>query len=302
MEARIMQNYIGEIAALSTALCWAVTATSFEHSAKKIGSMNLNLMRLLLGLLFLSTFTFLTRGFVLPTDASTSGWFWLLLSGFVGIVLGDLLLFEAFVRIGSRISMLIYASVPPLSGIMAYLFLHESMSMIQIFGMFVTLVGIASVILVSEKESGKVSFSHPVAGILLAFGGAFGQAAGYIIGKFGMSNYDPFSATQIRLIAGIIGFSILFTVRGHWPKFKAAFKRKDALASLTLGSFFGPFLGISLSLYAVQRINPGVASTLTSITPILLIPYAFFIKKEKVTLKELIGTLITLSGVAIMFI
>ena len=151
-----MQNYIGEIAALSTALCWAITATSFEHSAKKIGSMNLNLMRLLLGLVFLSTFTFLTRGFVLPTDASTSGWFWLLLSGFVGIVLGDLLLFEAFVRIGSRISMLIYASVPPLSGIMAYLFLNESMSVIQIFGMFVTLVGIASVILVSEKESGKV--------------------------------------------------------------------------------------------------------------------------------------------------
>ena len=57
-----------------------------------------------------------------------------------------------------------------------------------------------------------------------------------------------------------------------------------------------------MSLYAVQKINPGVASTLISITPIMLIPYAFFIKKEKVTAKEIIGTIIALTGVAIMFI
>lgn len=297
----VLGNYIGEIAALATALCWAVTATSFEDAGKKIGSMNLNLMRLLLGMVFLSIFTLVTRGYLFPTDASPSGWFWLLMSGFVGIVIGDLLLFEAFVRIGSRISMLIYASVPPLSGIMAYIFLGEAMTLLQIIGMMVTLTGIASVILVKNKDSKKMSFSHPVSGILLAFGGAFGQAAGYIIGKFGMADYDAFSSTQIRLIAGIIGFAILFTIRGHWPKFKSAFKRRDALVPLSLGSFFGPFLGISLSLYAVQRINPGVASTLTSITPILLIPYAYFFKKEHVYFKEIMGTLLALSGIAIMF-
>lgn len=296
-----ISNYTGEIAALATALCWAVTATSFENAGKKIGSMNLNLMRLLLGMIFLSTFTFVTRGYILPTDATASGWFWLMMSGFVGIVLGDLLLFEAFVRIGSRISMLIYASVPPLSGIMAYFFLGESMTWIQILGMLVTLVGIASVILVPVEGQKKMKLSHPLAGILLAFGGAFGQAAGYILGKFGMAEYDAFSSTQIRLIAGIIGFAVLFTFRGHWPKFKDAFKQKDAYLPLGLGSFFGPFLGISLSLFAVQRINPGVASTLTSITPVLLIPFAFFIKKETVRMREVIGTVVTLVGIGIMF-
>lgn len=297
-----LQNYFGEIAALATALCWAVTSTSFEHSAKKIGSMNLNLLRLLLGLVFLSVFTGVTRGYLFPTDATQSEWFWLLLSGLVGIVIGDLLLFEAFVLIGSRISMLIYASVPPLSGIMALIFLGEKMTLLQIIGMMITLSGIASVILITEKGSKKVSFAHPVMGILLAFGGAFGQAAGYIIGKFGMASYDPFAATQIRLVAGIVGFVVIFTLKGHWPKFKASFKRRDALLSLTIGSFFGPFLGISLSLYAVQKINPGVASTLISITPILLIPYAFFVKHEKVTVKEIMGTFITLAGVGVMFI
>jgi len=296
-----IQNYLGELAALSTALCWAITSTAFEHSAKKIGSLNLNLLRLLIGLVFLSLFTLITRGILFPVDATQTEWFWLFMSGLVGIVIGDLLLVEAFVMIGSRISMLIYSSVPPLSAIMAWLFLGETMTGMQLLGMFVTLAGIASVILVAEKGSKKMSFSQPIKGILFAFGGAFGQAAGYIIGKFGMADYDPFAATQIRLIAGIVGFAILFTLKGHWPKLMASFKRKDALASLTLGSFFGPFLGISLSLYAVQKINPGVASTLISITPILLVPYAYFFKKEKVTLKEIIGTIVVLAGVAIMF-
>lgn len=298
----MIQNYLGEIAALATAFCWAITSTSFEHSAKKIGSMNLNLTRLFIGLFFLSTYTWISRGYFLPFDADISAWSWLMLSGLVGIVIGDLLLFEAFVLVGSRISMLIYASVPPLSGLMAFLFLGEKMAAIQVIGMFLTLSGIALVILIADKENNKVAFSHPVKGVLFAFGGAFGQAAGYIIGKFGMANYDPFSSTQIRLIAGIIGFTILFTLKGHWSNYRASFKRKDALVSLTLGSFFGPFVGISLSLYAIQKINPGVASTLISITPIILIPYAYFVKKEKIALREIIGTLVALSGVAIMFI
>jgi len=296
------QNYIGEIAALLTALCWAITSTAFESSAKKIGSMNLNMIRLILGLFFLSVFNAITRGYLLPTDATLSGWFWLILSGFAGIVIGDLLLFEAFVRIGSRLSMLIFASVPPLSGIMALVFLGERMNAIQITGMAITLLGIASVLLVSDKTNKKLRFAHPVAGILLAFGGALGQAAGYIIGKFGMADYDPFAATQIRLIAGIVCFMIIFTIRGQWPNFIQSFKKTDAMISLTVGSFFGPFLGISLSLLAVQKINPGVAATLTSITPVLLIPYAFLIKKEKVTAKEIAGTIIALTGVGIMFI
>lgn len=296
--------YIGEIAALATALCWAVTATAFESSAKKIGSLNLNLSRLLIGLLFLSIFTGITRGQFLPIDASSSAWFWLLMSGFVGIVLGDLFLFESFVLIGSRIAMLIYASVPPLSALLAYVFLGESMRFLQIVGMFITLIGIALVILVSKGEGSdkKIVFSHPVKGIAFAFLGAFGQAAGYIIGKFGMSDYDAFASTQIRLIAGIIGFALLFTIKNHWKTYAQSFKVKEALMSLTIGSFFGPFLGISLSLFAVQRINPGVASTLTSITPILLIPYAFWIKKESIQLKEVIGTFITFLGVVCMFL
>lgn len=297
----IIQQYSGEIAAIATAFCWAITATAFERGAKKIGSMNLNLLRLILGLVFLSVFTLITRGTLFPTDASSSTWFWLLLSGLVGLVVGDLLLMESFVRIGSRTAMLIYSSVPPITALLSFIFLGEEMSGLQIVGMFVTLLGIGSVILVADKNK-KVAFAHPLAGILFAFGGAVGQSAGYIIGKFGMADYNPFSATQIRLIAGIFGFSVIFTVTRQWPKLKNSFHDVKALTSLTIGSLFGPFIGISLSLYAVQRINPGVASTLTSITPILMIPYAVLVLKEKVSAKEILGTLLALTGVGIMFL
>ncbi len=297
-----MNLYFGEIAAIATALCWAITSVSFEDAGKKIGSMNLNLLRLFFGLIFLCLFTFITRGLIFPVDATPSTWFWLMLSGLVGLVIGDFLLFEAFVRFEARISMLIYASVPPISGIFAYLFLKESMTVMQITGMLVTILGIALVILDGKNEDNKIKLAHPVAGVLLAFGGAVGQSAGYIIGKYGVSDYDAFAATQIRVIAGIIGFSILFTVMGHWKKFTPILKKPKVLKTAVLGSFFGPFIGVSLSLFAVQRINPGVASTLISITPVLLIPYAIFVKKEKVIIKEIIGSIVTIAGLAIMFI
>ncbi len=295
-------NYTGEIAALVTAFCWAITSTAFEKAGKEIGSQPLNLIRLVIAMVFLCTYTTLTRGLPLPVDASLNAWGWLLLSGLVGLVIGDLLLFEAFVRIGARISMLIYASVPPISGILAYFLLGESMTVKQIIGMFVTLTGIAIVILVKGDGNKKVKLSHPLAGILLAFGGALGQSLGYIIGKFGLQSYDPFAATQIRIIAGIIGFSLVFTYRKSWPNVFKSLKKKSAMITLTIGSFFGPFIGVSLSLLAIQHTNPGVASTLMSVTPVILIPVAIFVKKEKVHLKETFGACVAVAGVALVFL
>ncbi len=294
--------FIGQLAAVLTAFCWAVTSTAFEKAGKKMGSTNLNLFRLLIAIILSVIFTFFTRGLPLPLDATGSMWVWLLLSGFIGMFVGDLLLFEAFVRIGARISMLIYASVPIFSAVLAFTFLHEAMTLVQIAGMIVTICGIALVILDGDTENKKVKFAHPAAGILFAFGGAVAQAVGYVIGKYGMADYNAFAATQIRLIAGILGFALFFTISRKWKGFASSLKQRDALKPAVVGSLFGPFLGVSLSLFAVQRVNPGVASTLTSITPVILIIYAMLFKKEKVRIKEILGSIISISGLAIIFI
>jgi drug/metabolite transporter (DMT)-like permease len=300
--------YLGEILAILTAVCWAITSTSFEHAGKKMGSVTLNLIRLWFAFVFLMIYTGVTRGFVLPVDASVDTWKWLLLSGFVGFFIGDLLLFEAFTQIGARISMLIFASVPPMSAMLALVILGDRMTIYQIIGMVITVTGIGIVILTrdNESEKGKVKFAHPVLGISLAFGGAFCQALGYIIGKLGMNagalTYDAFASTQIRAIAGIVAFTLFITIRKGWKDVKRAFTYRKAMKFTIIGSVFGPFIGVSLSLAALNYTTPGVASTLTSITPVLLLPVAIFVYKEKLNIKEILGAFTAIIGIAIMFI
>jgi len=302
-----MNNYLGEIYAILTAICWAITSTAFEHAGKKMGSLTLNIIRLWFAFVFLMIYSFIVRDMPLPLDASLNTWKWLILSGLIGLLIGDLFLFEAFTRIGARISMLIFSSVPPMSAILAYFILGDKMTASQIIGMVVTITGIGIVILTRGGTSNKkIKFTHPILGISLAFGGAFCQSLGYIIGKLGMDageiSYDPFASTQIRIIAAIIGFTIIVSLRKGWPNVAKAFTYRTAIKHTIIGSVFGPFIGVSLSLLALNYTTPGVASTLTSITPILLIPVALFYNKEKLLIKEIMGAFIAIIGVGIMFV
>jgi len=297
-----MEHYIGQTAALATAICWAISSTTFEEAGKRIGSQSLNLIRLIIGFGFLSVFTYFSRGYLLPMDASIDNWKWLALSGFIGFFVGDLLLLEAFVLLGARITMLIFASVPPISAILAFFILGDQMTLQQIIGMLVTLSGIAIVILVKGDRQQSIKLAHPVKGVLFAFGGAVGQATGYIVGKFGLQDYSPFAATQIRILAAMFSFIILFAIKGNWSELIKGFQNKHAMRHITIGSFFGPFIGVSLSLLAVQYTNPGVASTLMAVTPIVLIPVAIFIKKETIQLREVLGAFIAVGGVGLIFL
>jgi len=298
----MLKSHLGEFAALGTAFCWTITALSFESAGKKVGSLAVNYLRLVIGFLFLSTFTLVVRGKLLPTDATSTNWNWLLLSGLVGFTLGDLFLFQAFVIIGARISMLIMALVPPITALIGWLFLGENLTGLEIIAMLITIGGICLVILERGETNGQVQFSRPFSGILFAFGGTLGQAIGLIFSKYGMGEYSPFAATQIRIIAGISGFTILFFFMKRWGKVFAALKNHAAMSRITVGSFFGPFLGVSLSLLAVQNTLTGIASTIMAIVPILIIPPAVFIFKEKINLKEVVGALIAIAGVTIYFL
>jgi len=115
-------DHIGEFAALLTAFFWTVTSLSFESASHKIGSVAVNILRLIIGFAFLSVFNLIRRGLLLPVDANFENWIWLSLSGFVGFVFGDLFLFKSYTMIGSRFSMLIMTLVPPITAFSALLF------------------------------------------------------------------------------------------------------------------------------------------------------------------------------------
>lgn len=302
-----MEQYYGEIAGVGTAICWTATSMFFEAAGKRIGSLSVNLIRLLMAFVLLGTVNWLSRGLFLPTDASMHNLIWLSLSGLIGFTIGDLLLFQAFVVVGARISMLVMALSPPIAAIGGWLILGETMDIRAIMGMAITLSGIMMVVLNrpvktadGKKARLKDWFTNPM-GLLLAFGGATGQAIGLVLSKKGMADYDVVASTHIRVMAGAIGFMIVFFFIKRWHKVFAALKNGKGMLFTSGGAFFGPFLGVTLSLVAVKFTSAGIAQTLMSLTPVIIILPSVLIFKEKVTLREIIGAFIAVAGVAFFF-
>jgi drug/metabolite transporter (DMT)-like permease len=299
-EPLLLNPGAGEIAALATACCWTVSMMAFEAAGKRIGSLNVNLARVVLGALFLSGFCYLRRGLWLPSDASLHTWMWLSASGIAGLTLGDMCLLKAFVLVGSRISALIMAFVPMLSALISWLFLGELLSLRDQAGMLLTTTGIVMVVL--RRPNGKARNSYPMQGLLLALGGAIGQSVGLVFSKFGMGTYDAFAANHIRLLAALAGFVVIFLFTGRWRGVPPAARHRSGMGFATLGSFFGPFVGVSLSLYAVQHTQVGVAATIIALVPVFIIPPAVLFKKEVVGLRDITGAFIAVAGSVLLFL
>jgi drug/metabolite transporter (DMT)-like permease len=304
-----MYQYYGELAAVTTAVFWTITALAFESAGKKVGSLSVNIIRLSFAFIYLGLLSLILHGHVLPVGASAHNWIWLSVSGLVGFVLGDLFLFQAYVVLGARISMLIMSLAPPIAAITGWLIMGETMSFKGIIGMIVTFFGISITVLAKKtaNEPGHgffnlLHFRYPVKGILLALGGAAGQGIGLVLSKYGINDYDPFAATQIRVITGLIGFIIVISYVGFWPRVISAVKNVSAMKRMSVGAFFGPFLGVSFSLLAVKFTSSGVASTIISIVPVLIIAPSVIFMKEKVTWIEIIGAVISVAGVSLFFI
>ena len=185
---------------------------------------------------------FFTRGYFLPIDATSKNWIFLSISGLIGFFIGDLFLFQSYLEVGSRVSMLIMATSPPIAALLGFIIFGEKLRVISILGMAITLLGIAIVILSKNPDEKKIKITHSVKGLTYAFLGSLGQSVGLIFSKIGMGEYNPFAATQIRIIAGFISFTILFIYLKKWDDLRLALKDKKAMLGITIGSIFGPLL------------------------------------------------------------
>ncbi|HHT21185.1 MAG TPA: DMT family transporter [Tissierellia bacterium] len=295
----------GEVAALLTAISWTLTGLFFQWVTNRIGSLSLNLIRLVMAFLMIGVYAYLTRGMWLPSDATTHAWLWLSISGLIGFVLGDYYLFKSYELVGARIGLLIFSSAPIFAGVAGFFLWGERLSWWSGLGIALVLSGIGLVILTRSPASADqtgVRFKFDPRGLLYAFVAAAGQAFGLIASKLGMGDYDPVAATQIRIIAAIIGFVIIYFVSSHWPTFFRALRDKKALAMSSLGALFGPFIGVTLSLYAVQRTNTAIASTIMSLMPVIIIPFSILIYKEKIQASEVLGAFVAIAGTAVLLL
>jgi drug/metabolite transporter (DMT)-like permease len=266
---------------------------------------------------FLSVMLWIVTGAPYPMHASGKAWFWLALSGLVGYVFGDWCLFNSYIVFGSRYGQLFMTLAPPMAGIAGWLMLGESMSWRSWLAMLVTLTGIAISILARGGESHKLTLKLPLKGVLFGIGAGVGQGVGLVLSKIGLEHYAlsipaeapqaiakmmPFAGTYIRAVAGFVGFFLILALTKQLHLVGKGLHDRKGMTFAVLTTFFGPFLGVSLSLMAVQYAKAGIASTLMALTPVLIIvPYAL-IHKQKISVKEVIGTLITMVGVALFFL
>lgn len=309
-------NHLGEIISLIVAVSWTFSAWYADKASRRIGSMETNVIRLVLATIFLSALLWITIGYPYPVFADGKAWLWLGLSALVGYVFGDYCLFNSYLCIGPRLGQLMMTIAPPMAAIAGWLMLGESMSWKSILAMAVTLCGIGISIL-SRGEKHQLKLDIPLKGILLGIGAGTGQGVGLVLSKIGMEHYAaavpadasaamqsmlPFASTLIRAIIGAIGFFILLSLGGGIKSLGKAVKDRQGMKYATLLTIFGPALGVSLSLMAVRYANAGIASTLMALAPVLIIAPDVLINKHKIKLKEIIGVLVSISGVAMFFL
>ncbi|MCX6152379.1 MAG: DMT family transporter [Ignavibacteriales bacterium] len=294
-------HYIGEISALLTAILWSATSIFFSEASLRAGSLQVNITRLILATIYLAITIPIMN---LSLSLSSSQIINLVLSGIIGLIFGDTYLFKAFQHIGPRLSMLVMSLAPAVAAILAYFFLGEDISLLGIFGIIITIAGIAIVVLQREEHpTSKYKISK--IGILYAFFGAVGQGVGLIFAKlaFNEGEINSFVAAFFRIFSSvIIMLPIALLTKKYDNPFKVFSKDKIALAFTTAGSICGPYLGITLSLVAISNTSVGIAATIMSIVPILLLPIVRIYYKEKLTWISIVGAFITVGGIAILFL
>lgn len=292
-------SIIGEFAALVTAICWSGSSISFAEATRRIGSVTINVLRLWVAAFF---FLITILLFQYSLGIKYSQIFYLMLSGFIGLTLGDTFLFKAYQCLGARLTMLFMSVSPAVSAIIAFFSLSENLTLLDILGMIITITGIAFV--VTEKRTSE-SKSILKSGYLFALLAAIGQGVSLIFAKFAFTEgeINGFIAAYTRIMAGIITLTPLAILSGRFKNPITAMKNdKIALRYTLLGSFLGPFLGITLSMIAIEFTKVGIAATIMSLVPVLMLPLLKIFYKEKISLRSITGAIIAVTGVAILFL
>ena len=325
--------FLGEIISLFVALSWTATALFAEVGSKRMGSLPFNTIRMSMSLVLLTLTLWLVMGVPYPRYADGGTWGWLLLSGVVGYVIGDYCLMQGYIHIGSRFGQLFMTLSAPTAAITGRLLLGEQMRPTAILGMVVTLGGIALSILSKNDNSERcgIGFKLPAKGIFYAAMAGICQGFGLVLSKIGLLHYDaamsalgiaqdavlegavlplpasismPFAATTIRAYIGLVGFflSLMLFSKDGIEKLRSALHDRKALWCVFASTIFGPFIGVSASLLATLYTSAGIAQTLFALTPILIIAPSAILFHQKVTVREVIGAVISVAGVCLFFV
>lgn len=303
-----------------------MSALFSEVATKRLGVHVVNVFRMVLSMLMIALLLYCVTGSALPLHADAQTWMWLLLSGAVGYVFGDYCLFNAYAVIGSRFAQLFMTIAPATAAMAGWLLLGETLSPPALAGMIVTTLGIGISILGRRPREGngkkKIHLNLPTSGVLFGIGAGIGQGLGLVLSAVGLKHYDasiralslsadtiealrdtlPFASTMIRAMAGLVGFVLILLLSRTRRSLMNSVVDGRGMTMLLCAVFFGPFFGVSLSLMATQYTATGIAMTLMSLSPILILWPAYVLFGQQVTRKEILGAVISVVGVSLFFI
>ncbi len=292
-------NYIGELAALGAALLWALASVAYGKIGQRLSPLGLNLSKGGIAIALIAI-TLLCRQDGIPA-INALNLSLLLLSGVVGIGLGDTFYFEALQRLGVRRTLLLKeALAPPLAGALALIFLGELLSPVAWFGIALTLVGVAWVISERLPQTSEAP-NHWRQGVSLGLLAALGQAVGAVLSRAALAetNVPPLWGALLRLLAGVAALLLWGLVRQQLGNWFTGFPAR-LWTGLILAAFGGTFLGIWLQQVSLKYAPAGVAQTLGATSPLFVLPIALWLG-ETISLRAWLGAVIALGGIAFLF-
>jgi len=299
-----MTPLLGELAALGAALSWAFASIFFTRAGQGLGSPVMNTARLVVAAAALATLHLLLTGAPWPVSLTADQTGWLLVSGLAAHVVGDGVLYMAYVRVGPRLSLLVGSLTPILSGLLAWALLGEILSPMVMAGVALTVGGVAWVVL--ERPNGRFSGGtrERRLGLVLALVSAIMQAVGIVTARYVLTGGLPaLSAVTVRIGLSAAVMMAWLLGRGQAPSgLHSLISQREATRAMIGGALTGPIVGATLSMVAMQAVQVGVASTLLSLPPVFLLPLSAVVYQERVSARAALGTLVAIAGVALLLL
>jgi drug/metabolite transporter (DMT)-like permease len=289
----------GEIAALSAALIWAIASFIYLKLGRRMSPLILNGTKSVIAIVLLLITLWVLQDN--PSALTGQALLYLMLSGAIGIGLGDTAFFGSINSLGARRALLMESLAPPLTALVALFFLQETLNAIAWIGIFLTVGGVAWVVMEQESTT-AVRSPHIWRGIGLGLVAAFSQASGAVLSRAALidSDISTLWSTLIRLLAGVLVIALwLGRQLGELEDLKWL-RSPRTFTIVAVTAFGSTFLGIWLQQTALKFTAAGIAQSLGATSPLFALPLSIW-AGERLSSRAVIGVVIALVGIWLLF-
>lgn len=287
----------GEIAALTTACCWAIAARMFQMLGAYFNPLALNFWKGGLAAVVLFAITLISP---IAVELPTNAMFWLVLSGVIGIGLGDTFFFRALNQIGDSQSILIAETLAPiLTALLAMIWINEWLSWQQWLGIAVVILSVDMIVKIQKRDHQKL-FS--MSGYVFAALAALCQAVGAVISRDILisTGVDAANASLFRLVGGLAAILILMLVMRRSLKPTQALGKKG-IKLLLWATMLGTFAALYLQMIAFANTKAAIVQTLFATSVVLSLLVARFLG-EKVDKRTFLWSFMAMFGVSVLIL